>query len=75
MNGLSFLEGCLYHCIYKIPIHYQLMGLQFEYHRVHPRVTDRGILTRYGAYRGNKIPRANQNQYRCLAVDRGICKG
>jgi len=33
------------------------------------------MLARYGGYRRNKIPEADQNQYRCLAVDRGICKG
>jgi len=32
-------------------------------------------LARYGGYRGNKIPGEDPNQYRCLAVDRGICKG
>ena len=44
-------------------------------HRVPPRVADREMLARYGGYWGNKIPGADQNQYRCLAVDRGICKG
>ena len=44
-------------------------------HRVPPRVADRGMLARYGGYRENKISGADQNQYRCLAVDRGICKG
>jgi len=44
-------------------------------HRVSPRVADRGMLARYGGYWGNKIPGADQNQYRCLAVDRAICKG
>jgi len=44
-------------------------------HRAPPRVADRGMLARYGGYRGNKIPGADQNQYRCLAADRGICKG
>jgi hypothetical protein len=33
------------------------------------------MLARYGGYWGNKIPGADQNQYRCLAVDRAICKG
>jgi len=33
------------------------------------------MLDRYGGYRGNKIPGADQNQYRSIAVDRGICKG
>jgi hypothetical protein len=33
------------------------------------------MLARYGGYQGNKIPWADQNQYRCLAVDRGICEG
>jgi hypothetical protein len=33
------------------------------------------MLARYGEYRENKIPGADQNQYRCLAVERGICKG
>jgi len=44
-------------------------------HRVPPQVADRGMLARYGGDRGNKMPRAEQNQYRCLAVDIGICKG
>ena len=44
-------------------------------HRVPPRVADRGMLARYGGYWGNKIPGAEQNQYGCLAVGRGICKG
>jgi len=44
-------------------------------HQVPPQVVDRGTLARYGGYRGNKIPGADQNQYRCLVVDRGICKG
>ena len=44
-------------------------------HRVPLRVADRGTIARYGGYRGNKIPGADQNQYLCLAVDRGICKG
>ena len=45
------------------------------FHRVPPRVADRGMPARYGGYRGKKIPGADQNQYRCLAADRGICKG
>jgi len=44
-------------------------------HRMPPQVADRGMLARYGGYWGNKIPGADQNQYLCLAVDRGICKG
>jgi len=44
-------------------------------HWVPPRVADRGMPARYGGYWGNKIPGADQNQYRCLAADRGICKG
>jgi hypothetical protein len=44
-------------------------------HRVPPRVADRGMLARYGGYWGNKILGADQNQYHCLEVDRGICKG
>ena len=43
--------------------------------RVPPRVADRVMLARYGGYRGNNIPGADRNQYLCLAVDRGICKG
>jgi hypothetical protein len=31
------------------------------FHRAPPRVADRGKLTRYGEYRGNKIPGADQN--------------
>jgi len=42
---------------------------------VPPQVADRGMLARYGGYWGNKIPGADQNQYRCLAVGRGICEG
>ena len=30
-------------------------------HRVPPQVADRGTLTRYGGYRGNKIPGVHQN--------------
>jgi hypothetical protein len=30
------------------------------FHRAPPRVADRGKLTRYGGYRGNKIPGADQ---------------
>jgi len=30
-------------------------------HRAPPPVADRGMLTRYGGYRGNKIPGADQN--------------
>jgi len=30
-------------------------------HRVPPQVADRGTLTRYGGYRGNKIPGVDQN--------------
>jgi hypothetical protein len=33
------------------------------------------MLAKYGGYQGNKIPGADQNQYRLLAVDREICKG
>jgi len=29
-------------------------------------VTDRGRLTRYGVYWGNKIPRVDHNQHHCL---------
>jgi hypothetical protein len=43
--------------------------------RVPPHVADRGMLARYGGYPGNKIPEADQNQYRCLIVGRRICKG
>jgi hypothetical protein len=32
------------------------------------------MLARYGGYWGNKIPGADQNQYRCLAVDKGSVK-
>ena len=31
------------------------------FYRAHPPVVDRGMLTRYGGYRGNKIPGAHQN--------------
>jgi len=44
-------------------------------HWVPPQEADRGTLARYGGYRGNKILGADQNQYRCLAADRGISKG
>ena len=30
-------------------------------HRAPPQVADRGTLTRYGGYRGNKIPGVDQN--------------
>jgi len=33
-------------------------------------VVDRGRLTRYGKYWGNKIPRVDQNQHHCL-VEKG----
>jgi hypothetical protein len=45
------------------------------FHRVPPQVADRAMLARYGGYRGNKILGADQNQYRCPAVYRVICKG
>jgi hypothetical protein len=38
-------------------------------------MADRVMLARYGGYWGNKIPGTEQKQYRCLAVDREICKG
>jgi hypothetical protein len=41
-------------------------------HRVPTVVADKRVLARYGGYRGNKIPGADQNQYLYLAVDRGI---
>ena len=31
------------------------------FYRAPPLVADRGMLTRYGGYRGNKIPGADQN--------------
>ena len=31
------------------------------FHRAPPLVADRGMLTRYPGYRGNKIPGADQN--------------
>jgi len=31
------------------------------FHRAPPLVGDRGMLTRYGRHRGNKIPKADQN--------------
>jgi hypothetical protein len=39
------------------------------------RVPPRVMLARYWEYRGNNIPGADRNQYRYLAVDRGICEG
>jgi len=39
-------------------------------HRAPPQVMDRERLTRYGGYRGNKIPTVDQNQHHCL-VDKG----
>jgi len=30
-------------------------------HRAPPQVVDRGTLTRYGGYQGNKIPGVDQN--------------
>jgi hypothetical protein len=31
------------------------------FHRAPPLVAERGMFTRYGGYRGNKIPGAEQN--------------
>jgi len=39
-------------------------------HRAPPQVADRGRLTGYGGYWGNKIPRVDQNQHHCL-VEKG----
>ena len=39
-------------------------------HRAPPQVADRGRLTRYGGYWGNKISRVDQNQLHCL-VEKG----
>jgi len=39
-------------------------------HRAPPQVVDRGRLTRYGGYWGNKVPRVDQNQHHCL-VEKG----
>ena len=62
-------------CILYIFIHYcSRVELQVS-HLVPLQVADRETLARYGGYRRNKIPGAGQNQYSCLAVDRGICKG
>jgi len=33
-------------------------------------VAERGRLTRYGGYWGNKIPRVDENQHRCLVEKR-----
>jgi hypothetical protein len=44
-------------------------------HRAPPQVVDRGKPTRYGRYRGNQIPGANQNRTCCLAGSGGIHKG
>jgi len=35
-------------------------------------VADRGRLTRYGGYWGNKIPRVDQNQHHCLVEKRDL---
>jgi hypothetical protein len=64
LNFISFIYVCIYPCGVTLLVS----------HRVVPRVADRGMLARYGGYRGNKIPRADRNQYRYLAVDREICK-
>jgi len=40
------------------------------YHPAPPQVVDRGRFTRYGGYRGNKIPRVDQNQQQFL-VEKG----
>jgi hypothetical protein len=37
-------------------------------HRAPPQVADRGRLTRYGGYWGNKILRVDQNQHHCLVA-------
>jgi len=42
-------------------------------YRAPPQVADRGKLTRYGGYWGNKIPRVDQNQHHCL-VEKGNLK-
>jgi hypothetical protein len=44
-------------------------------HWVPPQAADRGTFPRYGGHQGNKIPGADQNQYHCPVVSRGICKG
>ena len=38
------------------------------FRRAPPLMADGGTLTRYGGYRGNKIPGADQNWHCCLAV-------
>ena len=40
-----------------------------------PLVADGGMLTRYGGYRGSKIPEADQNLHCCLAVWYWFIKG
>jgi len=37
-------------------------------HWAPPQVADRGRLTRYGGYWGNKIPTVDQNQHHCLVA-------
>jgi len=37
-------------------------------HRAPPQGADRGRLTRYGGYWGNRIPRVDQNQHHCLVA-------
>jgi len=39
-------------------------------HLAPPQVADRGRLTKYGGYWGNKIPRVDQNQHHSL-VEKG----
>ena len=41
-------------------------------HRAPPQVADRGRLTRYGGYRGNKMARVDQNQHNCLVEKRDL---
>jgi len=50
------------------------IGLELlVFNQAPPQEADRGMLTRYGGYR--KYSGADQNQYCCLAVSRGIYKG
>ena len=44
-------------------------------HQAPPHVADRGMLTRYGWYRGNKIPRADQSSICCHAGRHRLVKG
>jgi hypothetical protein len=41
-------------------------------HQAPPQVADRGRLTTYGGYSGNKMPRVDQNQHHCLVKKKDL---